>query len=174
MSDVCQSFQYKHWWVFRSKQTLWGEFLKAKYCQRSNPVSKKWDTGESQAWRHMMRNKHKVETHIHWKINSGSCSFWWDNWLGIGPLAQYSIKSNRFNTETVSDFMEGGQWNMEKILQQAPQAYVHNILPVQLQLLLGIDDQPVWSLNASGEFTCTSAWNVIREQRSKTKFNTYN
>ncbi|KAG5580402.1 hypothetical protein H5410_051029 [Solanum commersonii] len=30
MSDVCQSFQYKQWWNFRSKQTLLGNFLKEK------------------------------------------------------------------------------------------------------------------------------------------------
>jgi len=99
ISDVCRAFQFKLWWTFRSKQTLWGDFLRAKYCQRSNPISKKWDTGESQAWRLMMKNKHIVESHIQWKIRNGSCSFWWDNWLGVGPLAQYTTASNRFNNE---------------------------------------------------------------------------
>ena len=40
MSDVCQTFQYKQWWLFRSKQILWGDFLRAKYSQRSNPGCK--------------------------------------------------------------------------------------------------------------------------------------
>ncbi|KAG5605807.1 hypothetical protein H5410_027299 [Solanum commersonii] len=39
LKDVFMAFQYKQWWCFRSKQTLWGDFLKAKYCQRSNPIS---------------------------------------------------------------------------------------------------------------------------------------
>ncbi|KAG5631524.1 hypothetical protein H5410_003241 [Solanum commersonii] len=93
MSDVCRAFQFKQWWTFRSKQTLWGDFLRAKYCQRSNPISKKWDTGDSQSWRLMMKNKHIVESHIQWRIRNGSCSFWWDNWLGVGPLAQYTTVS---------------------------------------------------------------------------------
>uniref|UniRef100_M1DKI6 RNase H family protein n=1 Tax=Solanum tuberosum TaxID=4113 RepID=M1DKI6_SOLTU len=79
-----------------------------------------------------------------------------------------------FNTYTISDYMEGGKWNLEKTIQQAPQTHVHNILATQFQLQPGILDQPAWSLKTSGEFMCTSAWNVIREQRSKTKFNTYN
>ncbi|KAH0644828.1 hypothetical protein KY284_032712 [Solanum tuberosum] len=62
----------------------------------------------------MMRNKHTVETHIHWKVKSGSCSFWWDNWLGIGPLAHYFSNSNRFNIVTISDFMEGGNGTWRK------------------------------------------------------------
>ncbi|KAG5585843.1 hypothetical protein H5410_046277 [Solanum commersonii] len=93
LKDVCKAFQYKQWWCFRSKQTLWGDFFKAKYCQRSNPISKKRDTGESLTWKHLMHNKHMVEDHILWKLNSGNYSFWWDNWLGVGPFAQFSSDS---------------------------------------------------------------------------------
>ncbi|KAG5631352.1 hypothetical protein H5410_003069 [Solanum commersonii] len=55
------------------------DFLRAKYCQRSNPICKKWDTSESLTWRHLMHNKRRIEEHTHWKINSGTYSFWWDN-----------------------------------------------------------------------------------------------
>ncbi|KAK4717971.1 hypothetical protein R3W88_016309 [Solanum pinnatisectum] len=41
----------------------------------------------------MMRNKHIVEKHILWKLINGSSSFWWDNWLGVGPLAHYRLFS---------------------------------------------------------------------------------
>ncbi|WMV30174.1 hypothetical protein MTR67_023559 [Solanum verrucosum] len=39
--DICTSFQYKQWWTFRTKISLWGQILKDKYCQRANPVAKK-------------------------------------------------------------------------------------------------------------------------------------
>ncbi|KAK4716368.1 hypothetical protein R3W88_014706 [Solanum pinnatisectum] len=157
MKDVCQAFQFKQWWVFRTKQTLWGEFLKAKYCQRSNPISKKWDTGDSQAWRLMMRNKQRVENHILWKIRSGSSSFWWDNWLGVGPLAQFTSNSNRFNNDKVTNFIEDGQWNIGKVIQLAPQEQVHNILSFQIQLQQGQQDQAVWTLNSKGIFSVSFA-----------------
>ncbi|WMV30196.1 hypothetical protein MTR67_023581 [Solanum verrucosum] len=32
LNDVCTSLQIKQWWNFRTKQSLWGQFLKAKYC----------------------------------------------------------------------------------------------------------------------------------------------
>ena len=116
LSDVCKSFQYKQWWVFRSKQTLWGNFLQAKYFQRSNPIRKMWDTIDSQSWRYMMRHKHTIEAYIQWKIRSGPCSFWCDNWLGVGPLAQYTNEINIFNNNMIAEFMENGQWNMEKVI----------------------------------------------------------
>ncbi|KAG5570445.1 hypothetical protein H5410_060211 [Solanum commersonii] len=48
LTDICTALQFKQWWVFRSKSSLWGNFLKAKYChQRENPVAKKLHTGQS-------------------------------------------------------------------------------------------------------------------------------
>ncbi|XP_049386507.1 uncharacterized protein LOC125850697 [Solanum stenotomum] len=57
LEDICTSLQFKQWWIFRIKQTLWGQFLRAKYCQRAHPVAKKLDTGQSLVWNFMMKNK---------------------------------------------------------------------------------------------------------------------
>jgi len=80
LSDICTSLQYKQW--CRSRVSLWSQFLKAKYCQIAHPVAKKVDTGDSLMWRYMMKSRLQVEKNIGWKIQSGSCSFWWDDWLG--------------------------------------------------------------------------------------------
>lgn len=85
LSDTCTSFQFKQWWFFRSRNSLWAQFLKAKYCQRANPIARKLEKGQSLIWKYMMINKHTIEAHIKWKIHSGNCSFWWDDWLDIGP-----------------------------------------------------------------------------------------
>ena len=47
LEDFCTAFQYKQWWEFRTKKSLRSQFLKAKYCQRANPVAKKYDSGDS-------------------------------------------------------------------------------------------------------------------------------
>ncbi|XP_049348952.1 uncharacterized protein LOC125813502 [Solanum verrucosum] len=173
LKDVCMAFQYKQWWIFKSKHTLWGDFLKAKYCQRSNPISKKWDTGESLTWKHLMHNKHKAEQHIQWRINSGNCSFWWDNWLGAGPLAQFSNDSKRFNNTTVAEFWHDGQWNWNLLLQQAPNNQLANILSTELHIQQDLPDQAIWKLSTDGKFSCSSAWNEIREKKTKNKFNSF-
>ncbi|WMV58470.1 hypothetical protein MTR67_051855 [Solanum verrucosum] len=71
---------------------------------------------------------------------------------GVGPLAQFIEDINRFNNDTISEFIEEGKWNINKIIQLAPLTQVHNILATQLQLQLqqGIPDQPVWNLNCNG------------------------
>ena len=88
LTDICTALQYKQWWLFRSKNSILTKFLQANCCPRANPVARKFENGQSLIWKYMMKNRHKVEEHIKWQINSGSCSFWWDDLLGIGALAK--------------------------------------------------------------------------------------
>ncbi|WMV30207.1 hypothetical protein MTR67_023592 [Solanum verrucosum] len=96
-----------------------------------------------------------------------------DGMNGVGPLAQYTTDSSRFNTESVSEFIEDGQWNMTKVIQTAPPSQVHNILSTQLHLQHGQPDLAVWTLNTNGLFSVSFVWNSIREKKEKTKINTY-
>ncbi|WMV23931.1 hypothetical protein MTR67_017316 [Solanum verrucosum] len=116
--DICTSLQYKQWWSFWSKVSLWSHFLKSKYCQRAHPIAKKVNIGQFLMWKYMMKNKIKVEEHIGWRINSGSCSFWWDDWLGVGALANYTTSVSSLNNATVAHFLVDGKWDERKLRQQ--------------------------------------------------------
>ena len=171
LQDVCKSFQFKHWWSFRTKQTLWGDFLRAKYCQRANPVNKKWDTGQSLMWKNMLDTRQQMEQHIHWKLQAGNCSFWWDNWLGTGPLAQHTGSSNRFNNSSVADFWENGEWKWSKLVRHAPITHLSSILATRIPQQQHRPDQAIWKLNIHGRFDCKSAWDEIRNKKAKNFFN---
>ncbi|XP_070046700.1 uncharacterized protein [Nicotiana tomentosiformis] len=64
IQDKCKSMEFKQWWLFRTKPSLWSNFLRAKYYQRSNPISKKWHSGQSQTWKRMTMNRKKAEDYI--------------------------------------------------------------------------------------------------------------
>ncbi|WMV46844.1 hypothetical protein MTR67_040229 [Solanum verrucosum] len=68
--------------------------------------------------------------------------------------------------------MANGQWDIERVIQQVPPTYVPSILSTQLHLQQGLPDLPILSLTTNGEFSFSSAWNEIREKRTKTKINT--
>ena len=53
---------------------------------------KKWDTGDSLTWKHMIMNRLHVEQHIHWKLQAG-IFFLWDSLLGSGTLVNQSTNS---------------------------------------------------------------------------------
>ncbi|WMV30198.1 hypothetical protein MTR67_023583 [Solanum verrucosum] len=92
---------------------------------------------------------------------------------GIGPLAQFTSTSHRFDNETIADFMTNEQWNVHKLIRLVPQNQLHTILSTQIQLQHNSTDQAVWNLNSNGLFTISSAWDSIREKRNKTKINSY-
>ena len=81
-----------------------GVSWKAKYFKRSNTIRKKWDTGESHTWKHMLQNISQVAQYIEQKLNSGKFSFWQDNLLRFVTLAQFSNVTNRLNNSTVEKF----------------------------------------------------------------------
>ncbi|XP_055814560.1 uncharacterized protein LOC129884256 [Solanum dulcamara] len=58
----------------------------------------------------------------------GTCSFWWDDWMGIGPLAYHNNYLPRLNNTTVSEYLMNGEWNVQKIRKYAPPQLVFQIL----------------------------------------------
>lgn len=61
----------------------------------------------------------QIETHIKWHIRFGSCLFWLDDWLGIGPLVNYRTDPIMPNYVQVASFITYGQLYMNKIIQVA-------------------------------------------------------
>ncbi|XP_069152141.1 uncharacterized protein [Solanum lycopersicum] len=165
LEDVCTAFQYKQWWDFRTKNSLWSQFLQAKYCQRANPVAKKYDTGDSLIWRYLTRNRLKVESFIKWNITSGTCSFWWDNWLDIENLASQNEHISSLNNSVVADFLKDGKWNESLIRQQVTPLLVPKILQKQFNFTAGKDDTATWMPTETGIFSIASAWECIRKKR---------
>ena len=74
-------------------------------------ILKKWDTGETLTWKYMLMKRQQMEQHIQLKFKAGNCSFLWNNWLGIGPLAQFTTNKKRFNNSTVAELSEEGKWS---------------------------------------------------------------
>lgn len=66
-----------------------------------------------------------------------------------------------------------GHWNETKLRQWAPALLVPKILSTTVHYQEGILDAAVWKPNDSGEFTCSSAWETIRQKKTKTRLNTY-
>ncbi|XP_055826390.1 uncharacterized protein LOC129894767 [Solanum dulcamara] len=66
----------------------------------------------------------------------GTCSFWWDDWMGIGPLAYHNNYLPRLNNTTVSEYLMNGEWNVQKIRKYAPPQLVFQILNTKVSFLL--------------------------------------
>ena len=79
----------------------------------------------------MLIHIQQVEEQIHWKLQAGNCSFWWDNCLGNGPLALYTTNNNRFNNSIVAEFLEDGKWSWSTLIEKDPTSQFPNNLAVE-------------------------------------------
>ncbi|XP_075106797.1 putative mitochondrial protein AtMg00310 [Nicotiana tabacum] len=91
MLEISESFSIKRSWRFRTCKSLWADFLKTKYCSRLSPCEKKWSAGLSHSWKKLLQVREKAKANILWNVNNGASSLWWDNWTGIGALANKVI-----------------------------------------------------------------------------------
>ncbi|KAL3377125.1 hypothetical protein AABB24_003503 [Solanum stoloniferum] len=161
--DICHTFSAKRWWRLRTEPSLWSLFLKAKYCQRSNPNSKVIATKDSMAWKDLLCTRDKMEQHIIWKINSGNSMFWWDNWTQVNSLFHIINPNHKPDNVKVNTYITNHQWDLDHI--QYP-------IPIEtLNLIKGTpignrdtNDKAIWKLSNNGYFSCSTAFENLRKK----------
>lgn len=99
-------------------------------------------------------------------MKGGNYRFWWDDWLGVGPIALHNKYIPRIDNSLVLDFLVDGLWNEEKVRQHSLSSLVHKILNTVFTYQEGVADWAIWKLKSSGIFSCSSAWILVREKKS--------
>lgn len=107
------AFANLNWWVNRESESLWARVLKDKYRDFSGKKHK-----PSPIWRILRRGYGLYHQGLRVSITGGkNTSFWFDNWLGIGPL--HNIIAGPVNvlacSLSVRDVWALGVWNLDVI-----------------------------------------------------------
>ncbi|XP_070046188.1 uncharacterized protein [Nicotiana tomentosiformis] len=166
MEDISKTFSSKRWWRLRTTDNLWSNFMNSKYCQRSHPVVKTWDKSQYSAWCDLKKIRKDVEPHILWKINEASIDFWWDNWIGSGPIANVTHLNNKPRAMKVKVCLLERQWNTHMIANLVNANIFRDIANTRIGDR-NSKDQPIWKATTSGIFTCSSAFDMLRQRRRK-------
>ncbi|XP_019159332.1 PREDICTED: uncharacterized protein LOC109156012 [Ipomoea nil] len=150
----------KLWWNFRRGESIWSQFVKAKYCNEVHPVARGWNYKDSHVWRRMVEVREKVEPEIQWDIRRGNLNVWWDNWSGKGALA---IWLNRRGKRKAKDMLKDGWINGALDLNHfgiQDQSLAQNI-----RIREGAD-KPRWKPTGGG-FNFKSAKGLMRQHRNR-------
>ncbi|XP_060185005.1 uncharacterized protein LOC132614552 [Lycium barbarum] len=152
------------WWRLRIEPSLWAQFIRAKYCQRSNLNSKIIAPKDSAAWKDLLHLRDKIEANISWNINSGNILFWWDNWTQQGSLYQMLNPTVKPGNVKVKYFLVNQQWELD----DNPFSLSRDTLNLIKSIHIGKEDekdQAIWNPNSNGLFTCSSAFDLLRNKR---------
>lgn len=113
-----------------------------------------------------MEIREEAEAHIKWELNNGSSSFWWDNWIGQGPLARIA-HNGEINMQKVRDFTQHNAWDHNKLTEAFPAEWVERITNISVPTKQ-VSDHPIWTITNAGNFSCRSAWENLKQVRSST------
>ncbi|KAG5627192.1 hypothetical protein H5410_012410 [Solanum commersonii] len=155
--DISKDLFAKLWWVFRTRKTLWSNFMWNKYCKKERPQVVEWKNG-SLTWKYMLE----------WEPKCGHSSIWYDNWSQLGAL-HYIVpldSARNVQLDEVKQCFLNGEWNYD-LLQTD---FGDDISRHVIQLLRSSEDEqqwdkPWWMLKTSGKFTVGSAWDFLREKQ---------
>ncbi|XP_049401641.1 uncharacterized protein LOC125865486 [Solanum stenotomum] len=155
----------KQWWRFRTTESLWTNFLKAKYCSVDHPTIVQWKPGQSHSWQAMLKIREEVEQEFFWKTNKGNSSFWFDKWNEFGSLYELLENTLIYQHITIKDVFQQGHWNWNALNPQPPDHIKHIITNFNINLANNLDDIPLWTAAESGNFSVSSAWKLLRKRR---------
>ncbi|VFQ96003.1 unnamed protein product [Cuscuta campestris] len=160
---LAKSCSARLWWNFRTQDSIWTAFMRAKYCSRVHPVSKQRLDDDSHTWKRMLDVRAVIELVIRWRVLSGTSNFWWDTWSGLGALHRQVDGCSGYCTDGVGD-MYRSNFMID-----------HDALPPDLLRQLRLEppslvsdhvDIPVWTPSTDGKFTLASAKELLRPRRT--------
>ena len=139
--------------------SLWASVLHAKYCRHQHPCQVELSSSASPTWKRLLNVSWEVELSMLWLVNEGSCSFWYNNWLGNGALF---LKVSVNLALLFRDFIVDGKWDSNLLSQVFPTEITASIL--QHPIPDGRSpEEVVWMPTTSGDFSLPSAFQEVRQ-----------
>nr|XP_027082456.1 uncharacterized protein LOC113704781 [Coffea arabica] len=163
VSDVYNAFSCKLWWGLHTGSSLWTTFMRAKYCNGVHPCQVVSSRAASPTWRRMINVSRQAELCMVWLLNDGTCDFWYDNWLGSGPLFLRALVVLGLS---FSDVLVNGTWDNCRLSQILPPSIANEVM--QTPTLSGRGtDQVIWRSTQSGLFTLAAAFQEVCQGRNR-------
>ncbi|XP_071914053.1 uncharacterized protein [Coffea arabica] len=159
--DMSRAFAAKLWWRFRSGDSIWAEFMHAKYSSGCHPLEA--SSGRpSRTWRRLEAIRGVVEPKIRWCIGEGLVDFWKDRWALDNPLEEVVVGAEHPHF-LVSEFLTRDGWDEARLAQWVPDSVIGVIRDIPFEV--SQKDRLVWVPSSSGLFSVNSAWEFLRQRR---------
>ncbi|XP_060181510.1 uncharacterized protein LOC132611114 [Lycium barbarum] len=171
LKDVSAAFSVKSWWNLRTGNSLWKEFMMAKYFRNKHPIIAKWRKGHSICWKELCNLRSEVEESMLWIPSEGNNSFWYDNRTNHGALYHYLEEDYQPRDILLQYVLVNGIWQQEVFELELPEDIQEILVQQQLILKQEVQDRAIWKLNKNCFFTVASVWDLLRQKKEVSDIN---
>ncbi|XP_075508178.1 uncharacterized protein LOC142545090 [Primulina tabacum] len=154
------------WRLMNDKNSLWAQVLKEKYMHKTN-ISKgiQAKQGASKTWQDISKAMQTLEQGKRSVVRNGkSTSFWMDKWLENEPLNSYLLKdieAKERNKSVFDYWIRGEGWNWGDLGGKIPTHVEDKLAACILSEEEDAGDRICWGLTSSGNFSISSAYELI-------------
>ncbi|GAA0147841.1 reverse transcriptase [Lithospermum erythrorhizon] len=163
LQEIHKTFMHKAWLRMREGKCLWSQFMLDKYCRKYHPRLAPVHPSHSRVWKCLHKVRDSAEDMIHWQLGEGSCDFWLDSWMDIGPL--YKLYHGRQGGTKVKDLWQQGIWDECKLGSLISQEHLSKVLTVFIDH--GSQDKAIWKESADGHFSFKATYEELRHQGNR-------
>ncbi|KAG6627879.1 hypothetical protein CIPAW_15G160400 [Carya illinoinensis] len=162
LSDIQVSLLMKFAWKLLKGDSLWAYFFKAKYLGNKHLFSLISSLKGSRFWKSILRVLPLVLNNSRCLICGGESSFWLDNWLGDGVVANSEIVLGNPDLK-IRDVVVNDKWDISTLRSVVEAEMVEKIASVPVRLR-DSPDVYVWKSSDDGDFSTKSAWELVRNR----------
>ncbi|KAL1060367.1 hypothetical protein V6Z11_1Z103800 [Gossypium hirsutum] len=163
------------WRIINNPNSLVAQVLKAKYFPSVDFLNSRLGNNVSYTWKSIWAAKGILAEGLCWKVGRGTkISISLDYWIPGLPRDRLPVLNSNLNDSKVAELIDlsSRTWKQELIEYTFPEDVAEMILSIPLAESPHEDFQ-VWSIEATGEFTTSSAYKLLQSIENNLKLMLY-
>ncbi|GLT51765.1 hypothetical protein SLA2020_251510 [Shorea laevis] len=152
------------WKMLTDKSLFWVDLLHKKYCSDKDFLQVEPKNGISRTWRGILSTRSLVREGTGHLVRTGNITkFWKDHWISDAPLLHHALEpiSEEHIDKRIVDYYRDGDWDWNQLNNMLPEEILYQLQLFYLEHDSSKDDECYWKESSNGEFTTSSAYNLL-------------
>ncbi|CAL2231440.1 unnamed protein product [Prunus armeniaca] len=157
------------WRIQNKDEGLWARIYEAKYLKGTSILDPSLLPKQvcSSTWRGILHGLELLSKGMLWRIGKGdTVKFWQDRWLNGSPLLeQDGVLQVGDVTCSVSNFLKGDWWDIDKLRAVLDEELVQQIICIPVGVIGAVPDAQIWGPAANGKILSNEqrAWRHLTD-----------
>lgn len=138
--------------------------MQQKYIKDTNFLIETYRPG-SYVWTSICKAKEVLKGGFKLRLGDGSSSFWYDDWMSLGPLCQQvDFVAIHDTALQINDLFRNNCWHLNSLVTILPPTVREAIIDSRIFLNSQVPDTCIWDGNLDGTYTAKAGFQWLSQQ----------